>query len=488
MGQGEAASLGWRTHQLLLAEAGNHQPVLKEGLVLEASQQPPSPRPLPGRVEVPTLDAPDADRYNLEAQRWGVIAPVGEAGDLMLEAIKSLMDHREKEQGSKVKEYRVPPMNFNEAVDWRNTELNAAEPEERPWYLLILGDLHQVSMELQQVLAFESCVGRLHVGTPDGEVDEAGYAAYAKKVLVHERHTAQADVPDVLLYTAQDDTPATRAGHRLLVEPCLEVMQTRWKAKRPNLNPRLVPSGRDALLRAAREARAGVMVTVAHGLGRPQSGWGSPEEQRALQGALSLGGDVKLSGDMMRQTPFLPGGLWFNVACFGAATPATSVYIEWVEQLVQSKADGSSTIERVLRGLPAKGERPFMAALPQALLANEQGPLAIIGHCDLAWVNSFEQLGKGWNSLSSHIRSGLETVSKGNRVGVGFQALVRAYQTVHNGFMLNEEARVRARRDGIETSIDAVKQSALWMLLNDLRNYVLLGDPAARLPVRRVSR
>jgi hypothetical protein len=43
----------------------------------------------------------------------------------------------------------------------------AAEPEVRPWYLLILGDLHHVSMELQQVLAFESCVGRLHVGTPE---------------------------------------------------------------------------------------------------------------------------------------------------------------------------------------------------------------------------------------------------------------------------------------------------------------------------------
>jgi hypothetical protein len=264
-------------------------------------------------------------------------------------------------------------------------------------------------------------------------------------------------------------------------------MRTRWKAKRPALNPRLVAyegASPEALVHAAGEARAGVMLSVTHGLGRPAQGWASPEEQRATQGALSVGPGVALTGELLRHTPFLPGGLWFSVACFGAATPAKSAFHAWLSQLAQAGAYPGSP-ESVLASLPGAGERPFMAALPQALLANEQGPLAIIGHSDLAWMLSFTDADSPASSRASRILSALEVMANGSRAGVALAALMRAYQAVNDSVMGGYQAREDALVYGISDPTDPVRHGLLWMQRNDLRGYLLLGDPAVRLRVKR---
>jgi len=478
--------------QLLLARADDHRPVLEEGLLAETARGAPRPESLPNRIDVPTWEQADAAPNDLEAQRWGVIAPDGALGDSLLQAIAPLIELREKQQGAPVKTYRVPPdMDARAAERWQRTVLRDAEvpEEERPKYLLILGDLHHVSIELQQVLAHGAYVGRLHAGHPEGEADLAGYAAYARKVLAHEQRTPEEKGPDLLLYTAQDGTSATRLGHRLLVEPCLEEMRTRWKAKSPTLNPGLIPyesTGPDALLRAAGEARAAVMLSVTHGLGRPEKGWASPEEQRATQGALSVGPGLALTGDMLRQTPFLPGGMWFCVACFGAATPAKSAFHAWLSLLAKAGAYPGHP-ESVLSNLPGPWDRPFLAALPQALLANEQGPLAIIGHSDLAWALSFTEVDDPASSRAPHFLSALKVLANGSRAGVALDALMREYREINNHLMAGYQAREDAQLHGHPDSTDPVRQGTLWMQRNDLRGYLLLGDPAARLSMKRTE-
>jgi hypothetical protein len=103
---------------------------------------------------------------------------------------------------------------------------------------------------------------------------------------------------------------------------------------------------------------------------------------------------------MLRATPFLPGGMWFSLACFEAATPPTHAFHAWLAFLARKGIDAGRP-EAVLESLPRAGERPFMAALPQALLASQQGPLAIIGHSDLAWVSSFVDVEDPWKSRAS---------------------------------------------------------------------------------------
>ena len=154
-------------------------PVLERGLpesTLTAATAPAEPRGAGSLF----LDAPDRDPNLLDLQRWGVIAPEGPVGDLLLGAIAGLIEHRQAEQGTRPRIYRVPPgQDSAAAIRWRDEVLRAERvPEhERPRYLLLLGELTQVSLELQQTLAHGCFVGRLALD------DAAAYGAYADKVI-----------------------------------------------------------------------------------------------------------------------------------------------------------------------------------------------------------------------------------------------------------------------------------------------------------------
>jgi len=473
----------------LLASACSHSPVLETGLAREATEQAARPKPLPGGVEALLLDSPDAAPNDLTAQRWGVVAPMGPEGDALLEAIRPLLEYREAEQKAPVKQYRVcPGLDADLAAQWQETVHQADDVSERdrPKYLLFLGELHQVSLPLQQVMAHSTYVGRLHVSHPDGTADHRGYASYANKVLAHEQREERDTAPEVLLYTAHDGTSATKQGHAALMEPCLQRMRKGWPQARPGLSPAEVPhAGGDPseLLRRAGAARSGLMLSVAHGLGRPREGWASVEDQWSLQGAMSLGPGQTLTGQRLRDVPFLPGGMWFNVSCFGAATPAESAFHPWLTLLAAAGAYQQSANE-VLRHLPARGERPFLAALPQALLANPRGPLAIVGHSDLTWTLGFLDASDPLRSRPDRILSALEVLANGSRAGVALDALLRFYRTTNDRLLRQYEARETARVNRSRDPTDPVRLGMLWMLRNDLRGYLLLGDPAARLSLR----
>jgi hypothetical protein len=176
--------------------------------------------------------------------------------------------------------------------------------------------------------------------------------------------------------------------------------------------------------------------------------------------------------------------MWFCVACFGAATPAKSAFHTWLSQLAKVGAY-TGRPEAVLSNLPGPWDRPFVAALPQALLSNEQGPLAIIGHSDLAWALSFMEADNAVSSRASRILSALEVLANGSRAGVALAALMRAYRDVNESLMAGYQAREDAQLDGIPDPTDPVRHGSQWMQRNDLRGYLLLGDPAARLSLKR---
>jgi len=473
---------------LLLARADDGQPVLPAGLPEETVQGAPRPEKLPGRAEVPSLETPDANPNDLPAQRWGVVAPEGEEGEALLRALAPLVEHRERQQGAPVRVYRVPAnMDARQAVAWRRDvyQHEAVPQEERPKYLLLLGDLHQMSMEFQHVVAHGAYVGRLHVATPSGAPDLAGYRAYVEKVLASESRVGSEEAAEVLLYCADDGTYATTLGRVLLVEPCAEQVEKRWRRRHPALRSRLLNDesvDREELLRTGGAARSGVMLSVSHGLGKPRQGWSSLEQQRASQGALRLASGEALTAEELRNTPFLPEGMWFCLACFGAATPPRSAFQAWLTLL--AREGGQKDLSReVLESLPKEGERPFLAALPQAALANPRGPLAVIGHSDLAWTYGFTAGGSS-RSRASRIAGALEVLANGSRAGVALDALMRAYREVNDGLMAEYQERQDARLEGRPDPVDPVEHATRWMERNDLRGYVLLGDPAARLCLR----
>lgn len=474
--------------QLLLADSDDHHPALADGLPTEAALGAKKPKKS-RTTDIPDWDGPDRDPNDLPAQRWGVIAPQGSLGTRALEAVAPLIRLREAEQGAPAKIYRVPPeMDAKTAEHFRDEEYRAKDvPEdERPRYLLILGDLDRVSLDLQHVLANGSLVGRLAFTDATGDVDLGAYNAYAEKVVAWAKRPSPDEMPDAYFFTAQDGTPATTMASAQLVRPSLAEAE-RLRSRGKLLAASVVDPGKgpEDLLRAAAESRPAVLLSVSHGLGAPRAGWKDIERQRSLQGALAFGGQDVLSAREVVGKRFLPGGMWFCLACFGAGTPARSVYHTWLSELAKTGAY-AGRLDAVLKSLPQQGgESPFVAALPQAALANPEGPLAVIGHMDLAWTYAFAGGKDLTQSYWPRIFSAIQALVNGSRASVGLDALMRFYRDatrdLHSRYQDQADARTWSRPD----PVDPKELAHLWMLSNDLRGYVLLGDPAARLPLRR---
>jgi hypothetical protein len=486
--------------ELLLAQADELRPALEEGFPRDTTRDAPTPGASPGRADMLIRDAPDTDPDDLATQRWGVIAPDGSHGNELIEAVRALIRLREDEQGAPPKIYRARPgMTAEDAVRFRDTVYapERTPVRERPRYLLILGDLHETSIELQHVLAHSAFVGRIHFSDARGEADVAAYKAYAEKVVAFAAQKAE-DEADALFFTARDGTPATAAGYHYLMRPCAELLSL-WGGAVSGAGDaqsgaaddalgralELAPdeASLNALLDAAKTSRPTLLLSLSHGLGAPRQGWRSPEEQRALQGALSLGQGAALTAEAVRRGQFLPGGMWFSVACFGAGTPSTSAFHAWIAQL-SSAGFFEGRARSVLSSLPKKGDRPFVAALPQAALANPEGPLAVFGHMDLAWTYGFMDSEHPSQSRASRIASVLRTLANGSRAGTGLDALMRAFRDTNDQLLTSYQAQEDARVRGEPLPDDAKRRGVLWMIRNDLRGYVLLGDPAARLTLR----
>jgi len=167
---------------------------------------------------------------------------------------------------------------------------------------------------------------------------------------------------------------------------------------------------------------------------------------------------------------------------FSAGMAETSLYCAWLMSLIQEETHRSRA-EALLASLSSGTQRPFIAALPQAALANPNGPLAIIGQVDLAWSYSMSNPSSSSrkNYKSQKMRS-VASIARGDRVARGFNELINTYQEINFELMETHEMENDARARGREAP-STPNHGGLWMARNDLQSHVLLGDPAVRLPL-----
>lgn len=468
-----------------MADPTDLLPALAHNLPAAAAESAPRPDRGPRGVDAFTLEAPDADPNDLALQRWGVIAPPGAAGDAALEALAPLIQLRETEQSAKVKVYRNAPLQagLTDAFRWKNDVWQQEEESERPRYLLLVGDADQLSFELQHVLGNGAVVGRIHAPTLDG------HAAYAQKVVRWAQRPSDAARPDALFFVADDDTEATSLGRSLLIEPCLELARAGKRFPAKDVVQLSAAETSSDFLRAADRPAPAVLLSVSHGLGPPRTGWADRVAQRRAQGALLVTGegpagqDRLVTAEHLHGKRFLPGGLWFCLACFGAGTPQTSAFQAWLSQLQAAGVYGDPEL-RLTSRLPAGTDPPFVAALPQVALANPEGPLAVIGHVDLAWTYGFTDRD---HSRAERIFSSLQVMVRGSRAGVALDALMRTYRQVNNELTSMYEEIENARLWQRPSPIRPGDIARAFMVRNDLRGYILLGDPAVRLPLAAAS-
>lgn len=471
--------------ELLLAHADDHRPTLESGVDLASTAEEPNPDRAQGPRDFARFDA---DPNVLSLQGWGIVAPEGPEGDRLLELVEPLRRQREAQQGSPARIYRARP--GDDPWAWKKLHYNdeSVDISEVPRYLLILGDIDRVSVQLQYVLSSEALVGRLVCPT------EAGYTAYVEKLLRWEKTASAAADARALFFTAQDGTPATTIGYRALVAPTLEqCAAARQNGKLRAAEILEIPyeepqPSRDAFLAQLRRSEPAMLFTVSHGLGAPRGGWRSPVEQRALQGAMGFGTGARLTAEDVATVPFLPGGMWFFLACFSGGTPSVSAYHQWLVRLREAGGFGGRA-DSVLAGLPKEGDRPFIAALPQAALANPDGPLAVVAHIDLAWTYSFQDLTpRAALNRPSRFQGVFRSLLDGSRAGIAHSELQRfmSVTSVELAHLYSQEELGELKGKPVTKSPPYVTAKAnLWMLRQDLEGYILLGDPAAQLPIQR---
>lgn len=462
---------------LLLSHYDSGEPVLRDGMPEEAAAE----------IDVEDVRSDTGPRsyweeggdpMDLEEQRWGVFVPDTPEGERLLELIRPLMEFRREQQGGhEIKTYRVPTkLSPTEAARWRkeNFDTQFDVSADLPRYQLLLGDLHQLPLSVQQCQGTDGFVGRLCFR------EDKEYEAYVEKVLKWEKARTQVE-PRAKFFTVHDGTAATMIGYRALIKPGIDILNVRHE-NIEDLGDKDMPSPSE-FLDMVRDPTPTMLFSVSHGAGAPRGGWKSFEEQRDRQGAMSFGREGKLAGGDIGDAPFLPGGIWFMLACYGAGTPDNSAYRHWLEKL-KSIGQFGGNAQSVLASLPTGDLPPFIARLPQRVLANPNGPLAVMGHIDLAWTYSFEERDSGKKPVTRPgkfmdlVRSAL----RGDRAGICFRNLVRFI--THANKELSDLYDL-AEREGDAHTADKARLGHLWMLRQDMEGYVLLGDPAVRIPAMK---
>jgi len=471
---------------LLLANPREFAPALDSGISNDATLVGPKPK----KDATQFRRDRGKDRSNLAKQRWGIVAPESkDGGDELLAAIKPLIDLRTQEQGAKPIEFRVPAKLDRKSIgDWllKVYENESIHEDERPLYLCLLGSPSQISLEFQQNVAHSAYIGRIHFDKPDGSIDVEAYAEYAQKVVRYARHGYTPEQPELLYYVARDGTRATRNAVPKLVAPSVDASVRAVQRGKLNASVREVEADSvrhffDAQIAVPNgKPRPSVLLSVSHGLGGNEDDYGSFEAQRRRQGALVLGPKEVLDAEALAKETFLPGGLWLCFACFGAGTPATSEYFSWLSELAKLGVFRESA-QVVLNSLALSGQG-FIASLPQAALRNPNGPLAVVGHIDLAWNFSYIDLENPSESRSAKFTRALHAMAGGERMGFAHDEITEWFRstnfTLSSMYEASDDARINKRPD----PIDPKKRGPIWLLRNDLRGYVLLGDPAVRLP------
>jgi hypothetical protein len=328
------------------------------------------------------------------------------------------------------------------------------DPDVIPYYLLLVGGPDEIPFEIQYQLDVQHAVGRIHFD------DIAGYARYAANVVAAETRPPSTESPRLSFFAARnDDDPATALSCEHLVTPLATALRDGWSV-RSFIGPDASKDGLQALLSGAE--RPDLLFTATHGIGFPAGHSG----QRATQGALVCQDwpgprHGKIGPAHWFAAPDIPdaeltGMIAFLFACFGAGTPR---YDEF---------------DRNPDSRKALAPDPFLAALPQALLGREAGALAVVGHVDRALGYSFVWPGAG--RQTEVYRSTLAELGAGQPIGSALEYVGDRYAELATD--LNQAVMDAA--EGWHADYEML--AGLFAAHADARGFVLLGDPAARLP------
>ena len=403
------------------------------------------------------------DEDDLAQAGWGIVFAADEPRtDDLLAAIEPLRALRAAQAGPFFKVFRDQDGLRRDEAGWEFLARHGAGPGPVdpgtgvPFYLLFVGDAARLPFEQQCEIDVRHAVGRLDFE----HIDEV--AAYAERLALAEHAPATLVPPRALFWgTRNAGDLATQRSARHLIAPLARA----FAQARPtwNVDGFVAAAATKAALRDAlhTEQPPSLLMTASHGAGYPS---GDPD-QRDWQGALvsqEWGGPLvpgEITSDMLfgaadlDDEVRLDGLMAFLFACYGAGTPETDHFLP-------------ESVTGVSRIAPA----PFTARLAQRMLA--RGANAVVGHVERAWTHSF--LWPLAGAQRTVFTSLFTSLINGSRIGSAMEYFNNRYAELA-AYLTNELKRPKTMVGRDE------KIAFLWTASTDARNYVVLGDPAARL-------
>ncbi|MCB9797060.1 MAG: WD40 repeat domain-containing protein, partial [Alphaproteobacteria bacterium] len=380
----------------------------------------------------------------VEAGSWSLILPDGDRFDARVQSLLPLVGRREAQTGQEARVLRYPAGRSDPSA-WIERHVPAGLTP--PPQLVLVGDAEELPFALQLALAERARVGRLPFSDPEA------LRPYAYKLLRAESLDAQHVSPTALVFSNGDWQGAGRKLSTRLLTLDSAGKLAPARALKPALRPKEV-------LKALDSNQPVVLATLT----RTAFDSASPSEQRRIQGEPRLDSEHSaLSAETFSgQQAALYRGAWLLVGHHGAGTPASPVYGDALAALPPD-ASGPVLGARSLDG------RPFVSATAEAALRSESGPLVVLGHLDATFSDSLDPARTGLPVLELVLSDVMSRVLQGEPAGEAHQRFVEAARAVAEaGPGRHADTRAVARVD--------------------LGSWLLLGDPAARVPGTRGAR
>jgi Peptidase family C25 len=413
---------------------------------------------------------PGVDAGKLEEAGWGIVF-THDAEPAIKEALKELTEWRKPQAGEYYYEFEGfkgyrPGDSHLDFLARQRMGPGQADPKKVPYYLLIVGDPEAIPFAFQYQLDVQYAVGRLWFDTPEE------YARYARSVVTAEKGQVALPRRAVFFGVRNPDDQATRLSSVQLVEPLGKSLPSLHKKGEPAWEVKTVLAGDATKSRLARllggDETPALLFTASHGMGFPS---GDPK-QFSDQGALlcqdwpgpktwdrPIPPEYYFASSDVAPDAGLLGLITMHVACYGAGSPRFDDFghLNWKEP-------------------PEIAPRSFLASLPRKLLSHPRGgALAVIGHVDRVWSYSFNSREAGPQLQS--FEDTLIELMRGQPVGAALESLNQRYADLSSAL----SSALQDIRYGKRPDVEGL--AGMWTANNDARSYIILGDPAVRLPL-----
>ena len=405
---------------------------------------------------------------DLQQTGWGVVFPENRMAELK-GALKPLLDHRREQVGSLYREMTVATNEACYDFLYRGgTTMLPIDPEKMPYYLLLVGGPEEIPYEFQFNLDLQHAVGRIYFDT----LEE--YTNYAHNVIRAESQTSLPKPPQAAFFGPRHDGDVpTDLSCRHLVEGLAAAMGGAFGGQLKTSTYARDWASKITLKRLlGGDLTPQLLFTATHchllAHDHPQQSydhgallcaeWPGPSQWRKR----SVPPEFFFAGRDVAPDADLTGLIAFIFGCCSGGSPRYSHFPHEP-------------------GTPSKtlAQKPFVSRLPMRLLAAPKGCAAVVAHVDSAYLWSFTD----WQEREQTqlYRQCLLRLLKGLPLGWAVESFHHAYA---NRRLQYEEVRQKEIDYPGSYKRDDLRLAHLWFSVNDLRNFLILGDPAVSLGLR----